>query len=105
MPRLPPGSARTVTRVHHPTLFRSNQQPRAAALNLVTAAMILVNWRYLGHAGEEMRRRGSQSDPAMLSWLSPLGWDRINLTGDYVWSDHLDLDANGLMPLLIKPLQ
>jgi hypothetical protein len=32
-----------------------------------------------------------------------LGWDRINLTGDYVWSDHLDLDANGLMPL-IKPL-
>jgi hypothetical protein len=40
----------------------------------------------------------------MLSRLSPLGWDRINLTGDYVWSDHLDLDANGLMPLLIKPL-
>src|SRR3546814_4528518 len=55
-----------------------------------------------GHAVEEMRRRGSQIDPAMLSRLSPLGWDRINLTGDYVWSDHLDLDANGLMPLLIK---
>lgn len=51
-----------------------------------------------------MRRRGSPIDPAMLSRLSPLGWDRINLTGDYVWSDHLDLDANGLMPLLIKPL-
>src|SRR3546814_5773491 len=77
---------------------------RAAALNLVTAAIILFNCRYLGHAVEEMRRRGSQIDPAMLSRLSPLGWDRINLTGDYVWSDHLDLDANGLMPLLIKPL-
>ena len=81
-----------------------NQQTRAAALNLVTAAIILFNCRYLGHAVEEMRRRGSQIDPAMLSRLSPLGWDRINLTGDYVWSDHLDLDANGLMPLLIKPL-
>jgi hypothetical protein len=57
-----------------------------------------------GRAVDEMRRRGSPIDPAMLSRLSPLGWDRINLTGDYVWSDHLDLDANGLMPLLIKPL-
>ncbi|KMS51579.1 hypothetical protein V473_23385 [Sphingobium cupriresistens LL01] len=28
----------------------------------------------------------------------------INLASDYVWSDRLDLDANGLMPLLIKPL-
>src|SRR3546814_14575905 len=78
-----------------------NQQTRAAALNLVTAAIILFNCRYLGHAVEEMRRRGSQIDPAMLSRLPPLGWDRINLTGDYVWSDHLDLDANGLMPLQI----
>jgi hypothetical protein len=40
----------------------------------------------------------------MLSRLSPLGWDRINLTGDYVWSDRLNLDHNGLMPLLTKPL-
>jgi len=36
--------------------------------------------------------------------LSPLGWDLINLTGDYVWSDRLDLDANGVMPLLVKSL-
>lgn len=81
-----------------------NQQTRAAALNLVTAAIILFNCRYLGRAVDEMRRRGMPIDPVMLSRLSPLGWDRINLTGDYVWSDHLDLDANGLMPLLIKPL-
>ena len=81
-----------------------NQQTRAAALNLVTAAIILFNCRYLGRAVDEMRRRGSPIDPAILSRLSPLGWERINLTGDYVWSDRLDLDANGLMPLLIKPL-
>ncbi|MEE3504371.1 Tn3 family transposase [Acidiphilium acidophilum] len=81
-----------------------NQQTRAAALNLVTAAIILFNCRYLGRAVDEMRRRRTPIEPAMLSRLSPLGWDRINLTGDYVWSDRLDLDANGFMPLLVKPL-
>jgi len=53
---------------------------------------------------DEMRHRRSAIDPAMLSCLSPLSWDRINLIGDYVWSDRLDFDADGLMPLLIKPL-
>ena len=53
---------------------------------------------------DELRRRGTPVDPAMLSRLSPLGWDRINLTGDYIWSESIDLDADGLMPLLIKPL-
>lgn len=81
-----------------------NQQTRAAALNLVTAAIILFNCRYLGRAVDELRHRGTPVDPAMLSRLSPLGWDRINLTGDYIWSESLDLDADGLMPLLIKPL-
>lgn len=81
-----------------------NQQTRAAALNLVTAAIILFNCRYLGRVVDDMRDRGIPVDPATLSRLSPLGWDRINLTGDYVWSDQLDLDADGLMPLLAKPL-
>jgi hypothetical protein len=53
---------------------------------------------------DELRRRDTPIDPSMLSCLSPLGWDRINLTGDYIWSDRPDLDADGLMPLLIKPL-
>ena len=81
-----------------------NQQTRAAALNLVTAAIILFNCRYLNQAVTELRRRGTPIDPAMLSRLSPLGWDRINLTGDYVWSDNLDLDDNGLTPLVARPL-
>jgi len=52
-----------------------NQQTRAAALNLVTAAIILFNCRYLGRAVDEMRRRGTPIDPAMLpalaAWLGP----------------------------------
>ncbi|WP_236559074.1 transposase [Sphingomonas sp. T1] len=50
-----------------------NIQTRAAALNLVTAAIILSNCPYLGRAVDEMRRRGTPVDPAMLSRLSPLG--------------------------------
>ena len=79
---------------------QENQKTRAAALNLVTAAIVLFNCRYLGCALDELRRQGRPIDPAMQAQLSPLGWDRINLTGDYVWSDRLDLDADGLMPLL-----
>lgn len=76
-----------------------NQQMRAAALNLVTAAIILFNCRYLDRAVGELRKRGMTLDPGLLSQLSPLGWDRINLTGDYVWSDSIEFEADGLMPL------
>ena len=76
-----------------------NQQTRAAALNLVTAAIILFNCRYLGRAIGEMRSRGLVVDEALIPQLSPLGSDHINLTGDYVWSDSVSLDAEGFMPL------
>lgn len=52
---------------------------------------------------DELRPQGILINSAMQAGLSPLGWDRINLSGDYVWSDSLGLDENGLMPLLAKP--
>ena len=76
-----------------------NQQTRAAALNLVTAAIVLFNCRYLGRALAEMRSRGMPIDETLIPQLSPLGWDHINLTGDYIWSEALVLDADGCMPL------
>lgn len=76
-----------------------NQQTRAAALNLVTAAIVLFNCRYLGRALGEMRSRGMPIDETLIPQLSPLGWDHINLTGDYIWSEALVLDADGCMPL------
>jgi TnpA family transposase len=76
-----------------------NQKTRAAGLNLVTAAIILFNCRYLGRALGEMRSRGMLIDETLIPQLSPLGWDHINLTGDYIWSDTLVLDADGCMPL------
>ena len=76
-----------------------NQRTRAAALTLVTAAIILFNCRYLGRAVDELQRLNGPIDPTLIAQLSPLGWDRINLTGDYVWSDAIQLNTDGLMPL------
>lgn len=76
-----------------------NQQTRASALNLVTAAFILFNCLYLGRALAQMRAQGLSVDEALILQLSPLGWDHINPTGDYVWSDNLAIGADGFMPL------
>ena len=76
-----------------------NQQVRAAALNLVTAAIILFNCRYLGRAGNALRANGTSGVEKALGQISPLGWDHINLTGDYVFSDNAQLDSDGFLPL------
>ncbi len=39
----------------------------------------------------------------MPSRLPPIGWGCINLTGDYVCSDRLNLGADGIMLLLAIP--
>jgi hypothetical protein len=47
----------------------------------------------------DLRRQGVAVDKPRLRRLSPLGWDHINLTGDYVWSDSPAYDADGMRPL------
>jgi TnpA family transposase len=75
------------------------QSHRAAALNLVTACIGLFNCRYPERSVAELRRQGITIDGQRLRRLSPLGWDHVNLTGDYVWSDSPAYDADGLRPL------
>lgn len=61
------------------------QRYRASGLNLVTAAIILWNTVYLERATNALRSSGQSVDDLMLQYLSPLGWEHINLTGDYLW--------------------
>jgi TnpA family transposase len=76
------------------------QSHRAAALNLVTACIGLFNCRYLSRAAADLRQKGVVIDDQQhLRRLSPLGWDHINLTGDYVWSESAVYDADGMRPL------
>jgi hypothetical protein len=39
----------------------------------------------------------------MVSKLSPWGWDHINIAGDYVWSDALEVDKEGFLPIRLAP--
>jgi TnpA family transposase len=61
------------------------QRSRASGLNLVTAAIVLWNTVYLERAAAALRGHGRPVDYTLLQYLSPLGWEHINLTGDYLW--------------------
>src|SRR5206468_10261785 len=59
--------------------------PPGSGLNLVVAAIVLWNTVYLDHAVQGLRKRDQAIPDELLEHLSPLGWEHINLTGDYVW--------------------
>lgn len=61
------------------------QRHRASGLNLVTAAISYWNTIQLDQALNALAEQGHPADPALLQYLSPLGWEHINLTGDYTW--------------------
>ena len=62
------------------------QGHRASGLNLVAAAIVLWNTTYLQLALDALAQRGQAPAPELLPHLSPLGWQHINLTGDYLWA-------------------
>ena len=81
-----------------------NQQHRASGLNLLVTAIILWNTRYLERAVQALRRVEEVPD-ALLAHLSPLGWEHVNLTGDYVWgaADEVSENNGGMRPLRLLP--
>ena len=81
-----------------------NQQHRASGLSLLVTAIILWNTRYLNRAIAALREAEDIPDH-LLAHLSPLGWEHVNLTGDYIWApgDHLTENADGYRPLRITP--
>ncbi len=66
---------------------RSFEQQRyqASGLTLVTAAIALWNTVYIERAVHASELKGKPVDPALLKYLSPLGWEHINPAGDYQW--------------------
>ncbi len=75
-----------------------NQRHRASGLNLVVAAITLWNTVYLERAAESLGKTQS-IDPALLQHVSPLGWEHINLTGDYTWHTNKRVARGGFRPL------
>tara|TARA_R100001369_G_scaffold45511_1_gene71745 strand:+ start:1567 stop:2241 length:675 start_codon:yes stop_codon:yes gene_type:complete len=76
-----------------------NQRYRASGLNLVVNAIILWNTVYIERAIQALSNPGQSIDEALLSHLSPLGWEHINLTGDYTWQQDKRVERGRFRPL------
>ena len=76
-----------------------NQRHRASGLNLVIAAIVLWNTVCLERFVAALRRRGKVIPDELLAHLSPLGWEHINLTGDYVWNPGSNSQKGEFRPL------
>jgi TnpA family transposase len=76
-----------------------NQRYRASGLNLVVAAIVLWNTVYLKRSIAALRDSGKDVDEKLLQHLSPLGWEHINLTGDYIWRQSRQVEQGKFRPL------
>ena len=54
---------------------------------------------YLARALDASRRRGETVPDALLAHIAPLGWQHINLTGDYLWDADAAVGPHGFRPL------
>jgi len=59
----------------------------------------LVSSVYLGRALDGLRHGGEAVPDALLAHVAPLGWQHVNLTGDYLWGADDDVGPDGLRPL------
>ena len=65
----------------------------------MVAAIILWNTVYLAEAIETLKKQGIEVKEEYLQHLSPLGWEHINLTGDYQWRNTAKLGKSKFRPL------
>ena len=61
------------------------QHYRVAGLNLLAAVIIYWNTLKLGDAVFARKQAGLDIPAELLAHVSPLGWEHINLTGEYRW--------------------
>lgn len=74
------------------------QQFRASGLNLVIAAIVYWNSIYLADAVDHLRSRGQTVPDELLTHTSPLTWEHIGFSGDFLW-DRAAATAHQRRPL------
>ena len=80
----------------------TNQAKRASGLNVLVSMVMVWNTVYLQRAVEHLKSEGTVIPDEILQRISPLGYEHINLTGDYVWRQE-DLPLEGeFLPLRLK---
>lgn len=61
------------------------QQYRASGLNLVIAAIVYWNSTYMADAVAHLRSTGEFVPDDLLAHTSPVGWEHIAFSGDFLW--------------------
>ena len=68
-----------------PARAAEGQHYRIAGLNLLAAIVIYWNTVKLSEAVLAREKAGIDTPAEFLAHVSPLGWEHINLTGEYRW--------------------
>ncbi len=61
------------------------QEYRASGLNLLIAAIVYWNSTYMPDAIAHLRAKGEAVSDELLAHTSPVGWEHIGLSGDFLW--------------------
>jgi TnpA family transposase len=77
------------------------QQFRASGLNLVIAAIVYWNSTYLADAIDHFRTRSQPVSSELLAHTSPLTWEHIAFSGDFLW-DRAAASAGRRRPLNLR---
>jgi hypothetical protein len=67
--------------------------------NLLSTAVTV----YIEHAVKALRRQGHYIPDDLLPHIAPLGWEHINLTGDYIWKALIASKKISLRTLRLAP--
>lgn len=71
-------------------------------MQLLISAVVLWNTVYISRTVDALRAEGIDIPEEYLQHISPLGWEYITLTGDYVWNLNQKTNFNNLRPLREK---
>lgn len=76
-----------------------DQMHRASCLHLIMAAIAAWNAVYLSQAVEELKKRGETVPEEYFPHITPLGWEHINLIGQYSFTHQSARSLDNLRPL------
>ncbi|TQR31188.1 hypothetical protein C7Y47_14465 [Lysinibacillus sphaericus] len=75
-----------------------HQLQRASALNIIINAISIWNTLHLTKAVEYQKQTGSFNE----DYMSPLGWEHINLLGEYHFKSEKVISLDSLRPLKLS---
>lgn len=78
------------------------QQYRASGLNLVIAAIVYWNSTYMADAVAHLRSAGEFIPDDLLAHTSPVGWEHIAFSGDFLWDRAAQATSRKLLNLSPK---